>query len=327
MINLVQNELLKLISKRKLIVITLIIAVLISLLTYAQYKQAERTAERYNTTDWRTTVELQIADMNNRLERNRGFTEEWRQQLELRIQQQQYYLDHDINPLEPGAPTFVRVFLESAVHLLLPLLIMIIAADLVSSEHSLGTIKLLLTRPVKRWKVLMSKYITLVLSVSLILFIFGFLSYLISGLIFGYRGWAAPVLIGFQGEGSSLNLANVTLLPQWQYLFMAFGVAWFVTLVVGTLTFMLSVLIRSTAASMGIMLACLIAGTILNSFVSSWEGAKYFFMVNLNLLGYLTNISPPIEGMTFLSSFLVLLTWGITAAAIAFTSFVRRDVF
>ncbi|QOY35014.1 ABC transporter permease [Anaerobacillus isosaccharinicus] len=327
MISLIQNELLKLISKKKLIVITLIIATLISLFTYAQFKEAERMADRYNTTDWRTTLELQIADTRNRLDGNRITSEEWRQQLEIRIQQQQYYLDHDINPLEPGAPTFVRRFLESSVSLLLPLLIMIIAADLVSSEFSLGTVKLLLTRPVKRWKVLLSKYITLVLTVSLTVFIFGVLSYLISGLVFGYQGWSAPILLGFQTDGGVLNVTNVTLLPQWQYLLMAFGLAWFVTLVVGTLSFMLSVLVKSTAAGMGIMLSCLISGTILSSMVSSWESAKYFFMVNLNLIHYLSGSAPPIEGMSLLFSFTILLLWGIAALVISFTTFVRRDVF
>jgi ABC-2 type transport system permease protein len=327
LISLVQNELLKLMSKKKLIVITLIIAGLISLFTYAQFKEAERTMERFNTSDWRTTIELQIADTKNRLDSNRITSEEWRQQLEIRIQQQQYYLDHDINPLEPGAPTFVRRFLESAVHLLLPLLIMIIAADLVSSEYSLGTVKILLTRPVKRWKVLLSKYITLVLTVSLVLFIFGALSFLISGLVFGYQGWTAPVLMGFQTEAGMLNSANVTLLPQWQYILMAFGLAWFVTLIVGTLSFMLSVLIKSTAAGMGIMLACLISGTILSAMVSSWESAKYLFMVNLNLISYLNGASPPIEGMSLLFSFSILLLWGLAAIIISFITFVRRDVY
>ena len=69
---------------------------------------------------------------------------------------------------------------------------------------------------------------------------------------------------------------------------MDFGLVWFVAVVVGTLSFMLSVLIRSTAAGMGIMLAALISGSILSNMVSSWESAKYLFMVNLNLTGYLS---------------------------------------
>ena len=72
---------------------------------------------------------------------------------------------------------------------------------------------------------------------------------------------------------------------------------WFVSIVVGTLSFMLSVLIRSTAAGMGVMLASLISGAILTNMVSSWESAKYFFMVNLRLTDYMKGTAPPIEGM------------------------------
>ena len=327
MINLVQNELLKLVRKRKIWIVSLIMAVLISMFTYAQFRDLERKAERYGSADWRTTLQQQIIDTQNRLSSSRSISDEWRQQLEIRIQQQQYYLEHDINPAEPGAPTFVRGFMENAVHLLLPLFVIVIAADLVSSEHSLGTIKLLLTRPVKRWRVLLGKYLTLILAISLIVFIFGALSYIISGFVFGFGGWTAPVLMGFMVEGGELNTANVSLIPQWQYILMQFSLGWFVAIVVGTLSFMLSVLIRSTAAGMGIMLASLISGTILSNMVSSWESAKYLFMVNLNLVGYLSGQTPPIEGISFGFSFTVLLLWGLVGLIISFARFTRQDVY
>src|SRR6478609_844788 len=40
------------------------------------------------------------------------------------------------------------------------LLTVIVAAGIVASEFSQGTIKMLLTRPVKRWKILLSKFLT-----------------------------------------------------------------------------------------------------------------------------------------------------------------------
>ncbi len=326
MTKLVQNEMLKLVRKKKLVVIALIIGVLVSLFTYAQFKIVERTVERLGEVDWRTTLQQQIIDTQNRLTSSR-ISDEWRSQLQLRIQQQQYYLDKDINPMEPGAPTFMRMFAENSINLFIPLMVMVVAADLVSSERSAGTVKLLLTRPVKRWKILMSKYISLVLSVSFIVAMFGILSYLISGIVFGYGGWKAPVITGFTVEGGELNTAGVHLIPQWQYLFMVFGLVWFVALVVGTLTFMLSVLMRSTAAGMGVMLAALIAGAILNNMVASWESAKYLFMINLKITDYLAGNTPPIEGMTLGFSLAVLAAWGLAALAVSFSVFTRQDVY
>jgi ABC-2 type transport system permease protein len=316
----------KLIAKKRLIVIALIIGVLVILFTYAQYKTIQTQREKLGTSDWRTILQQQIIDTQNRMSSSR-ISAEWKKQLQISLQQQQYYLNHNINPSEPGAPTFVRMFLENSIDLFIPLMVMVIASDLVSSEHSLGSIKLLLTRPVRRWKVLLSKYITLCLAISLIIFISGVLAYLLSGIVFGYRGWQAPILTGFSVTESGLNTSAVKLLANWQYVLMDFGLVWFVAIVVGTLSFMLSVLIRSTAAGMGVMLAALISGAILSNMVSSWHSAKYFFMVNLRLTDYLKGTAPPIEGMTLSFSLIVLLVWWAIALFVAFLFFTKKDVY
>jgi ABC-2 type transport system permease protein len=316
----------KIIVKRKLLVVTLIMAALISIFTYAQMKEAERIKERLGDMDWRTTLQQQIVETQNRLNSSR-ISDEWREKLQNRVTQQQYYLDQNINPVEPGAPTFMREFVENSIQLLLPLMIMVIAADLVSSEYSMGTVKLLLTRPVKRWKILLSKYLALILSVSFIIFVYGLISYLISGLVFGYGGWGAPVFTGFSYEAGELNTSGAQLIPQWKFILMEMGLAWLVALVVGTMSFMLSVLIKSTAAGMGVMLALLISGTILSNMVSSWESAKYLFMVNLGLINYLEGGSPPIEGMSLGFSLAVLLAWGAAALITSFVVFTKRDVY
>jgi ABC-2 type transport system permease protein len=316
----------KLMAKKRLLVIAAIIGVLVILFTYAQYKQVETQREKLGTSDWRTILQQQIVDTTNRLSSSR-ISEEWKKQLQIQLQQQQYYLDHDINPSEPGAPTFIRMFLENSIDLFLPLMVMVIASDLVSSEHSLGSIKLLLTRPVKRWKVLLSKYITLCLAISLIMAITGVLSYLISGSVFGYKGWGTPILTGFSVTDSGLNTSSVKMIKLWQFLLMDFGLVWFVAIVVGTLSFMLSVLIRSTAAGMGVMLAALISGAILSNMVSSWKSAKFLFMVNLRLTDYLKGAAPPIEGMTLSFSMMVLLIWWVSALFVAFLVFTKKDVY
>ncbi|OLS36870.1 ABC transporter permease [Bacillus sp. MRMR6] len=326
MTKLIQNEMMKLIAKKRLIVIGIIIAVLVALFTYAQFKQVQTQREKLGTDDWRTILQQQIIDQQNRLGSNR-LSDEWRKQIQISLQQNQYYLDHDINPSEPGAPTFMRIFLENSIELFIPLMVMVIASDLVSSEHSQGSIKLLLTRPVKRWKVLLSKYVTLILAISLIVAMAGIISYLISGLVFGYEGWNAPVVTGFTVTEAGIDTSNVKLLDLWQFLMMDFGLVWFVAVVVGTLSFMLSVLIKSTAAGMGVMLAALISGAILNNMVSSWESAKYFFMVNLRLTNYMSGSPPPIEGMTLLFSLMVLFVWWLAALFVSFFVFTRKDIY
>ncbi|MTH54632.1 ABC transporter permease subunit [Bacillus mangrovi] len=326
MINLIYNEMIKIVRKKRLFIIMGIIAALAALFTYAQVKEHQESVKEAGTEDWRTQVQQEIINMQNRLNSG-GISGEWKEILQIRVKQQQYYLVHDINPSAPGAPTFMKTFAENSIDLLLPLMVMVIASDLVSSEYTNGTVKLLLTRPVKRWKILMSKYITLLLAVSFIVLATGVLTYGVSGIALGYSGWTLPVLTGFSAEGGQLDTSAVQMMSLWQYILMDYGLVWFVAVIVGTLTFALSSLMKSTASVMGVMLASLIAGAILANMVSAWDSAKYLFMVNLNLTDYLTGMSPPIEGMSLGFSMTVLLVWAAAGLAASFFFFTRKDVY
>ncbi len=325
MLDLVQNETIKILRRRRFLVVLLILAVLIPIFTYAQFRAVQTAEERMGTSDWRALLTQQIVDTQNRLSSSR-LPEEWRQFLKIRIEQQQYYLDHDINPNAPGGPSFARGFMDQAVSLFLPMMIVVLAVDLVSAEYSEGTIKLLLTRPVRRWRVLTSKLFTLILFISLTMLSALIMAYLISGIIFGYGGWNLPVLTGFEIVGSELDTSQVFMIPQWQYLVMQYGLGWFVCLIVGMISLMVSVLVRSAAAGMGIMMAALISGSILTQMASSWEQAKYLFVVNLQLTDYLAGTLPPIKGMTLPFSLTVLSVWGSVALVVAYAVFIRRDV-
>ncbi|HDX9579275.1 ABC transporter permease [Bacillus cytotoxicus] len=323
--NLVYNEAEKIYRKKRIVVVMLILAILIPIFVYAQYREVQTTEKRLGTSDWKVSLQQQIVDSQNRLNNSR-LPEEWKAWLKVRVQQQQYYLDHNINPIAPGAPTFVRMFIEQGITLFIPLLIMIVAIDIVSGERSDGTMKMLLTRPIRRWKILLSKYATMVLFISIILLLVLVLSYVLSGTVFGYAGWNLPVLTGFITEKDTLNTSFVHLIPQWQYIVMAYGLAWFVAIVVGTISFMVSVLIRNTPAGMGVMLAALIAGGILNNFATSWEGAKYIFSVNLSLTDYLSGQLPALQGLSMSFSLLNLTIWAVVSLVIAFAVFTKQDM-
>jgi ABC-2 type transport system permease protein len=68
--------------------------------------------------------------------------------------------------------------MEQSISVLLPLLIILLAGDSVCGEFSAKTIKVLLTRAVPRWKVLLSKYIALLIMFSYDLFKYNLQDYL-----------------------------------------------------------------------------------------------------------------------------------------------------
>jgi ABC-2 type transport system permease protein len=86
------------------------------------------------------------------------------------------------------------------------------------------------------------------------------------------------------------------------------------------------VVLRSTAAAMGTMVAALIAGSILPRLAPSWEAQKFLFVTNLPLPDYYSGSPPPIPGLTVTFAVIVLTAWAAAAVAAAFFVFVRRDV-
>ncbi|REK77185.1 ABC transporter permease [Paenibacillus paeoniae] len=320
---LVQNEVLKLWLKKRFVVIVLILFILIPIFTYAEHKVVSNHREHF--ADWRNQILQQIADLENTLSSDR-IPEEWKRSRRVAVQQLQYYLNHDINPSEPSGVQFSREFLSNSITLFIPMLVLAMGSDIVSGERTTGTIKMLLTRPVKRWKILLSKLCALTLYVSLTIAVTVILCYLISGFVFGYGGWITPVLTGFRMEGAVIDSSSVHTVPQWRFLLMQAGLCWFSAMIVAVLGLMVSVLIRSTAASLVTMMSAIIAGTILSSMSSSWRSAKYLFSVNLGLTGYLEGTPPPIEGMTLPFSLIILAMWGAAGLFVSFRVFTKGDI-
>ncbi|GIO10937.1 bacitracin ABC transporter permease [Cohnella xylanilytica] len=320
---LIHNETIKVWRKKRFAVVALVLIVLIPVFVYAQMKIAQNNASKF--ADWRSELQQRITDNTNALSSER-IPEEWKRWRRALVQQLQYYLDHDVNPNTPNAVTFTSSFLENSVSLFIPLMVLAVASDLVSAERSTGTIKMLLTRPVRRWRILLSKWVTLILYVSLIVVATVALAYLISGLAFGYEGWGEPVFVGFEPQGSDIELGAVHAVTRGAYLLMEMGLVWFSALVVATIALMVSVLLRSTAASLVTMMAAVISGMILANMASSWHSAKYLFNVNLDLTVYLQGTPPPIEGMTLGFSLAVLGVWGAAALATAFAVFTKQDI-
>ncbi|MCM3749035.1 ABC transporter permease [Paenibacillus pasadenensis] len=320
---LVQNETLKIWKKKRFYVILLILLVLIPLFTYAQMRVSMTNAENFK--DWRNQVQQEITEKQNLLANDR-MPEEWKKYDRIQVQQLQYYLDNDVNPNSPDAAGFTRMFMASSVAMFFPLLILALSSDLVSGERTGGTIKMLLTRPVRRWKILMSKLIALTMYVSLAIITTGAVCYLISGLVFGYGGWTMPVFTGFVVNGAAIDTSGVHPVPQWKYIIMQSGLIWISCMTIAILSLMVSVLVRSTAASIVTMMAAVISGSILAGMTSSWQAAKYLFSVNIDLTDYLEGTPPPIAGMDILFSLSVLGIWSLAALIVSFAVFTKQDI-
>jgi ABC-2 type transport system permease protein len=319
---LIQNETLKLIRRRRFAIVVGIMMVILVMISYAQYRELRES----RNANWRAELQERIARYENRLRRGR-INESWARSMRAEMRRLQFYLDRDINPEQPTAPLVVRTFANAAGFLLLPLLVAVLGSDIVSAENAEGTDKLLLTRPVRRWKILTAKLVTLWLFASLTLLLGAALSYAVTAPVIPAGGWDAPSFNGFQFGGDTLSVENVRQLPLWKDALLAYGLEWYALLAVASIALMLSVIFKSSAASIGTMLASLIGGTILTRVSPDWTAGKYLFVSALPLADYYTGQAPPYEGMSMTFCILLLGAWALGALAVAYTLFLKRDVF
>ncbi len=329
MLGLIENECLKILRRRRFRIVLIVLAALLCLVVFAQNRQLRNQRRDHPERDWRAQVEKRASDLERQMNQRRSIPENWKRWMRYESGRLRYYLSKNLNPNELTGPAFTRGFAGVGSVLLIPLLIAVFGADLVSSEFAEGTITLLLTRPVARWKVLLSKVVAMMLFTTLTLLAAFFLAWGISGVAFGWSGWGAPMLTGFRlgpGAAGGFDLSNVRNLPLWQDTFAAWGLAWFSALAVGSITLLLSVVFRSAAAAMGTMMATLVGGTILSRVASDWDGAKWFFVTNLPLPDFYAGMPTPFEGMTLTFSVWVLLAWAAASLVAAFLLFMRRDV-
>ena len=318
---LVRNETLKLLRRRRFAIVVAILFVILSLVSYSQYRELR---EQRNA-NWRADLQERIARYENRLRRG-SINPSWARSMRAEMRRLQFYLDRGINPEQPTAPLVVRTFANVAGFLLLPLLIGILGGDIVSAENAEGTDKLLLTRPVRRWKILTSKLLTLWLFASLTLLTGAVLAYAVTAPVLPAHGWDMPTFNGFE-FGERFRLESVRELPLWKDTLIAFGLEWYALLAVSSIALMLSVVFRSSAASIGTMLASLIGGTILTRVSPDWTAGKYLFISALPLADYYSGQAPPYDGMSLGFCIALLGVWAAAALTVAYGLFVRRDVF
>ena len=319
---LIRNETLKLFRRKRFAVVMGILIAIISLVTYSQQRML-----RNRRPEWRVQMQQRVAGMQNQLRRVGRTDSAWARSLRAEVNRLQFYIDHDIDPERPTAPLFVRRFVNVAGFLLLPLLVGILGSDIVSAENAEGTDKLLLTRPVRRWKILTSKLVTLGMFATLTLACGGALAFLIPAPLLPARGWTAPTFTGFQISDTGFNPDGVRQLPLWKDTLIAFGLEWYALLCVAAIALLLSVMFKSSAASIGTMLASLIGGTILTRISPDWTAGKYLFVSALPLSDYYSGEPPPYDGMSMIFCIGLLAAWAAGALIVSYAIFIRRDVF
>jgi ABC-2 type transport system permease protein len=200
------------------------------------------------------------------------------------------------------------------------LLIIVIAGSCVASEFSSGTIKFLLINPVKRWKILTSKYV-MVLSFSfLMLALFYVVNILFTLLFFGGEYLGAPYL---SVSGGLVHAQSGFLHMAWMYLLGSVNM-----IVMSTLAFAISSLVRSSALAIGVSLFAMLAGSggvLFMKNILQIDWVRYTIFANTDLNSIVTG-STPFASQTVGFALLVIAAHMVVFLLTAWDGFVRREV-
>ena len=210
-------------------------------------------------------------------------------------------------------------FQSSSLVSLIGLLMIIIAGSSVSNEFSQGTIKFLLINPVKRWKILMSKYFMVITMGYLMLALLFLVMIPAAGIFTGFEGFSASYLYVSDGKVQDmspfLQAAKLYLLNSVNVVVMA------------TMAFALSSLFKSSALAIGAGVFSMMAGStiveILAMLKQDW--ARYLIFANTNLGDiYQGNSLFPQHSLTF--AIIVIAVHMVVFLLTAWDGFTKREV-
>nr|WP_150960308.1 ABC transporter permease [Aneurinibacillus sp. XH2] len=193
----------------------------------------------------------------------------------------------------------------------------IIASDSVAREYSWGTMKLLLIRPVSRSRILLAKYLSVLMFAVFLLILLFVVSVLAGGFKFGIHKALSPYLYVVNGE---VKEGSILL-----HLLQIYGLKSVHLLMIVTFAFTISTLFKNGTLAVACAIVLMFTGNALVLFFSGYSWVKYLLFTHTNLLPYLEG-SAPMEGLTPGFSILMLALYYLLFIALSWIVFSRRDV-
>ncbi|MFA9457966.1 ABC transporter permease [Halalkalibacter sp. AB-rgal2] len=316
MLKLIWNEWIKLFKKTgTYVMIGLLIVGVIAMGGILKYEDSNSSSSVND--NWQEELETMVSSDQEALDNIGSNNANLRMFYERQIALNEYHLQND---LAPPSEKHIWTFVYDAVALtsLAGLFTIIVAAGIVASEFSSGTIKFLLIRPISRTKLLLSKYLTVILfSLGLLAIVF-LLSSLVGSILFGFPAEQSFHLAYRDGEVIERNIILHLIM---QYLLYSIDI-----FMISTMAFMISSVFRNSSLAIGFSLFLLFMGSTVTLLLASrFEWAKYILFSNTDLNVYFDGV-PPVDSMTLGFSIVMLLVYFLIFHVLAFTVFAKRDV-
>ena len=209
-----------------------------------------------------------------------------------RLEQINAYLEAGIEPVpewEFDAANYSKGFMQMIGLIILVAGIAVFMSDIVSGEATPPTLKFLLVQPISRGKVLLSKFITVVLTVVGMISGLQLAAFGVVGAIGGFDGMKMPTIIGNQykvelkdgyPELTMIDGSGI-LATRGEALFQSFALQILFIVACCAIVFLISAIIKSSMITMAISVIISVASTMI-CMMSSTIGSKFAHLIFLN---------------------------------------------
>ncbi|MEO6904291.1 MAG: ABC transporter permease [Bacteroidia bacterium] len=198
-----------------------------------------------------------------------------------------------------------------------PLLIALVTGDLISGEAAMGTIRLLLTKPISRNGILFSKYLAGCIYTLITLLWMAFTAFVVGKLIFG------------SGDLLVLNGNGLLIIPEsdlsWRFA-AGFSVAFLSLIMVATLSLTFSCFSENSIGPIVSTMAVIILFTIIGSLDMPALKNIQAFLFTTHMMAWRNLFDDPLPKKEIINSIVILLVHIIGLLSIAVYKFNRKDI-
>ncbi|CAM4021841.1 ABC transporter permease [Mesobacillus thioparans] len=312
MIALIQNELMKIFGKVAswIYMVIIVLAVLIAGIIYMKFSADPNP-------NWRQDTEAEITMLENQLA---SASDDEKAMIQTQIDQTQEFLNENINPNAKTNWHFMNDVVVG-VSSLVTLFVVVVGSANVAAEFSDGTIKQLLIRPHQRWRILLSKYIAVIIYALLLVITLIVSGYIIGLVLFGSGDFNMKIF-EITLEGRKVAIVGEQFLLKMLYFIPSL-------LMIMTIAFMLSTLFKSQALAVGIGIFVLFFSSTLGGIIlmlaDKYTWAKFLIFPHLDLTVYALQ-ERILEDITLPVSLSILAVYYAIFMMLTFFFFQKRDI-
>jgi ABC-2 type transport system permease protein len=214
---------------------------------------------------------------------------------------------------------FITAFIMNSLHIHIPFFITLVAGDIVSSEATAGTMRLLLIRPPSRSKIIIAKYLTTLFYTTGLVIFLALICITLGLFLFGH----GDLMMNYQTK------LRIVFIPEAEVplrMLLAFTAAVWSMTVVASLAFLFSTLAENSIGPIIGTMAVVIVFLVLGNFPFDFFRMLSPYLFTTYMIFWQRFFDDPIPWQEIARSALILGLHNIGLFSIALVVFTRKDI-